>query len=63
MKSLSGDTITPKFGEYNNYYETGTRYDLILFWVCDTIAIFKKRTQKGIYDINKINKVVGGDHG
>ena len=37
--------IIPKFGEYNYYHETGTKLELILFWVRDTIAIFKKKSQ------------------
>ena len=34
-----------KFGEYNYYHETGTKPELILFWVRDVFAIFKKKTQ------------------
>ena len=36
---------SPKFGEYNYYHETGTKPELILFWVRDTVAFFKKDTQ------------------
>ena len=35
---------SPKFGEYNYYHETGTKPELILFWVRDTVAVFKKET-------------------
>ena len=45
MKSLSGDMILPKFGEYKYYHEIGSKPELILFWVCDTDAVFKKETQ------------------
>ena len=43
MKSLSGKMIIPKFGEYNYYHETGTKPELILFWVYDTVAVLRKR--------------------
>ena len=45
MKSLSGDMIVPKFGEYKyNNMERGTKPELILFLVRDTLAVFKKET-------------------
>ena len=31
MKSISGDMILPKFGEYKYYYETGCKPEHILF--------------------------------
>ena len=63
--------ILPKFGEYKyNNIEKGSKPEHILFWVCDTVAIFKKETQlfieSGDIDISNINRidiVVGGDHG
>ena len=70
MKRLSVGVVTQKFGTYNYYHETGTTPELILFWVRDTIAVFKKQTQLliesgdiDIYDINTIDIDVGGDHG
>ena len=43
MKSHSGDMILPKFGEYeNNNMEKVSKPEHILFWVCDTVAVFKK---------------------
>ena len=70
MKSLSGDMIIPKFGEYNYYHKAGTKPELILFWVRDPVSVFKKKTQLlidsgniDICDINRIDIVVGGDHG
>ena len=67
IKSLSGDMI---IGEYNYYHETATKPELILFWVRDTFTAFKKVThllidsdQIDISDINRIDTVVGGDHG
>ena len=70
MNSLSGDMIIPKFSEYNYCHETGTKPELILFWVRDTVAVFKKEIhilihsdQIDLSDINKIDIVVGGDHG
>ena len=69
MKSLSRDMILSKLGEYKYYHETGTKPGIILCWVRDTIAVFKKETQLwiqsgdiDIYDINRIDMVVGGDH-
>ena len=70
MKLLSGDMIIPKFGEYNCYHETGSKPEHILFWVRDTVAVFKKETQLliesgdiDLSDIDRIDIVVGGDHG
>ena len=45
IKSLSGDMITPKFGEYDYHRETGTKPELILFWVRDDVAVFKREIQ------------------
>ena len=45
MKSLSGDIILPKFGEYKyNNMEKEVNLNSFKFWVCDTIAVFKKET-------------------
>ena len=70
MKCLSGDMILPKFGEYNHYHEIGSKTENILFWVRDTVAVFKKETELpiesgdiDISDISRIDIVVGGDHG
>ena len=70
MKSLSGDMILPKFGEYKYYYETGKKPEHILFWVRDNVAIFKKETQliieSGEINVSKIDRiyiVVGNDNG
>ena len=40
MKILSGGMIIPNFSEYNYYHESGSKPELILFWVRDTVAIF-----------------------
>ena len=70
MKNLSEDVIISKFGEYNYHHETGFKLDLVIFWVRDTVAIFKKETgllidsdKIDISNINRIDIVVGGDHG
>ena len=70
MKSLSGDMILPNFGEYKYYHETRSKHEHILFWICDTVAVFKKDTQLIIdsgdidsSDIDRIDIVIGGDHG
>ena len=43
MKSLSGDMILLKFGEYKYCSETGSKPKNILFWVRDTVAVLSKR--------------------
>ena len=70
MKSLSGDMVLLKFGEYNYYHEIGSKPEHILFWIRDIVAIFKKEIQLLIEscDINLsgidiIDIVIGGDHG
>ena len=70
MKSLSGDVIIPKFGKYIYYHETGSKPEHILFWFRDYVAVFKKETQLliesgdiNVSDIDRIDIVVGGDHG
>ena len=61
MNILSRDMIIPEFGEYNYYYETGTKAELTLFWVRDAVAVFKKETQllieSGDIDIPNINRI------
>ena len=67
MKSLSGDMILPKFGEYKYYNEIGSKPEHILFQIRDTVTIFKKETQllieSDIDIIDIIGMVVGGNHG
>ena len=43
IKRLSGNMVIPKFSEYNYYHETGTKPELILFWVRDTVTFLKMR--------------------
>ena len=40
MKSLSGDIISPKFGENNYYHEAGSKPELILCWVRGIVAVY-----------------------
>ena len=67
MKSLSGDMILPKFGEYKYYNEIGSKPEHILFWIRDTVTVFKKETQllieSDIDIIDIIGIVIGGNHG
>ena len=70
MKNLSGDMILPKFGEYKYYNESGSKAEHILFWIHDSVAVFKKETQLliesgdiNLSDIDRIDIVTGGDHG
>ena len=62
--------ILPRFGEYNNYNEAGSKPGLILFWVRDIVAVYKVKSQMSIdygdidiYEINRIGIVVRGNHG
>ena len=52
------------------YHEQGSKPEHILFWIRDTVAVFKKETQIiidsddiDILNISRIDIVVGGDHG
>ena len=70
MKSLNSNMILTKFGEYRYYHETGSKPKHILFWVHDTVAFFKKEIQLliesgdiDLSDIDRIDIIVGGDHG
>ena len=69
MDSLSDDITLHKFWWYNYYYKPGSKPKLLLFWVCDIFAVYKKEKQLlnnsgdiDIYEINRIDIVVGGDH-
>ena len=44
MKALNDDMILPKVGEYNYYHEAGSKPELILFWIRDNVAVYKKET-------------------
>ena len=43
MVDLRGEIIFPQFGEYKYIHETGSKPELILYWVRDYTAIFKKK--------------------
>ena len=42
MNDLCGEMITPQSGEYRYIHEFGNILELILYWVCDSVATFKK---------------------
>ena len=70
IKILRRDMILPKFGEYKYYHEIGSKPEHILFWIRDTIAVFKKETQLltksgdiNLSNIDRTDIVVAGDHG
>ena len=70
MKCLSGDMISQKFGEYRYYHQIGSKPEHILFWVRDTVAVFKKETwllvessNIKLSNIDRIDIVVCGYHG
>ena len=43
MTDLCGKMIVTQFGEYKYIYEIGSKSELILYWVRDSIAIFMKK--------------------
>ena len=62
--------ILPKFREYNYYHEARSKPGLILFWIRDIVTFYKKEAQMfidsgdiNIYEINRIDIVVGGYQG
>ena len=36
--------IAPQFDEYEYVHEVGSKQELLLYWVRDSVAIFKKET-------------------
>ena len=71
MKALNGDMILPKFREYSYFHEAGSKSELILFWVRNIVAVYRKETRILIdssdIGINKMNRididiVVSGNH-
>ena len=69
MKELCGETILSKFGKYSYIHKDGSKPVLILFWIRDSIAIFKKETNIFVNSLkitvnsnDRIDVVVGGDH-
>ena len=70
MTNLCGEMIIPQFREYKYIHEIGSRPGLFLYWIRDSVAIFKKEISLLIKcnliiidDISRIDVVVGGDHG
>ena len=70
MVDLHGEMIVPQFGEYKYIHETGSKPEMILYWVRDSTIIFKKQISLLIKynliiidDTSRIDVVVGGDPG
>ena len=42
MTDLCGEIISPQSREYKYIHEISSKPDLILYWVRDSVAIFKK---------------------
>ena len=42
MTNVCGEIILPRFGEYKFIHEIGSKPELILYWVRDSVAILKK---------------------
>ena len=70
MNDLCDEMITPQSGEYRYIHEFGSILELILYWVCDSVAIFKKETtllinfnQWIVNEISTIKYIVVDCHG
>ena len=70
MTDLCGEIIATQFGQTKIVHEVGSKPELILCWVRDSVAIFKKETTLSINSnqliVNKISRfraIVGSDHG
>ena len=66
--SYSEMSVT-QFGEYKYIHEIGSKPELILYWIRDSVAMFKKKisllinsNQIKINEISKVGVIVGGDH-
>ena len=62
--------ILPEFDEYSYIHEADSKPGLPLFWIRDSMSIFKKATiflinsfKVDVNNIDKIKIVVGRDHG
>ena len=44
MTDLYGEIVAPQFGEYTYVHEVGNKPELILYWVCESVPIFKKES-------------------
>ena len=69
MTNLCGEMIVSEFGEYKYIHEIGNKPELIVYWVCDSVEMFKKEisllinsNQLKINEISKIDVIVGDDH-
>ena len=67
---LYGEMVVPQFGKYKYVHEIGSKPELILYWVRDSVAIFKKKNsllikynQLKVDKISRIDVIVDGDHG
>ena len=70
MIGLYGEMIVPHFGEYTYIHEVGSKPELILYWIRDFTAIFKKEISLlvkynilNLGDLSRIDVAIGGDHG
>ena len=64
-----GKMIVPQFVEYKYFHAIGSKPELILYWVRDSVVIFKKEitlfinsNQIKINEISRIDVIVDGDH-
>ena len=70
MIDLCGEMIVPQFGEYKYIHEVSSKPELILYWIRNSTAIFKKEISLLVKsnllildDISRIDVVIGGNHG
>ena len=67
---LCGEMIASLVDEYKDVNEVGSKLELILYWVRDYVAIFKKESillinlnQLIVNEISRIDIIIGGYHG
>ena len=70
MTDLCGEIISPQSREYKYIHEISSKPDLILYWVRDSVAIFKKEISLlinsihlTVNEVSRIDVIDGGDHG
>ena len=70
MIDLCGEMIVPQFGEYKYIHEVGSKPELIIYWIRDSTAMFKKEislfVKSNIWNLDNLSRIdveIGGDHG
>ena len=70
ITDLCGEMIVPQFEEYKHIHKISNKPDLILYYIRDSVTIFKKEislllksNQLKVNEIFRIDVIIGGDHG